>query len=104
MLQNKLRIRGYSSKTIKAYLGHIRRYLKHYENELNPFRKDLVEAYLLNLIEEKNSSHSYINQTVSAIKFALKNIINTDIDVVINRLKKKESYLKYLVKLKLSKY
>ena len=88
MLRDKLKLGGFSTKTIKSYLGHIRRYLEYYCNESNPFRKDLIEKYLLELLEEKNSSHSYVNQAISAIKFTIKSFTDGDIDIRINRPKK----------------
>ena len=88
MLQNELKLKGYSTKTIKSYLGHIRRYLEYYSNKSDIFKKDLIEKYLLDLLESKNSSHSYVNQAISAIKFTLKNVINDDFDIIISRPKK----------------
>lgn len=81
---------GIHKRRIKVYLGHIRRYLEYYEGDESPFRKDLIDAYLLHLFERKTSSHSYINQAISAIKFALKNTSNTEIEVAINRPKEEK--------------
>ncbi len=88
LLENELKLKGFSSKTIKSYLGHIRRYLEYHWNEPNSFKKDLIEKYLLNLLEANNSSHSYVNQAISAIKFTIKNVIDDDLDIRINRPKK----------------
>lgn len=87
-LEDELKLRGFSRKTIKSYSGHIGRYLEYYPNESHPLKKELIEKYLLNLLENKNSSHSYVNQAVSAIKFTLKNVVNDDIDIAIKRPKK----------------
>lgn len=84
-LENELKLRGFSRKTLKTYKGHIRRYLEYHSDESYPFKKEMIEKYLLNLLENKNSSHSYVNQAVSAIKFTLKNVINDDIEITIKR-------------------
>lgn len=56
---------GYSPKTIKAYTSIIGLFLKHTNSSCT--RQD-INGYLLYLLEEKNSSHSYCNQAVNAIK------------------------------------
>lgn len=84
-LEIELVLGGFSKKTIKAYSGHICRYLEYYQNKMAPFSKELIEKYLLNLLESKDYSHSYVNQAVSAIKFTLKNVISDDIDITIKR-------------------
>lgn len=87
-LENELKLRGFSRRTVKSYIGHIRRYLEYFPNEAYPFKKELIEKYLLDLLETKNDSHSYVNQAVSAIKFTLKNVTNDDTDIIIKRPKK----------------
>lgn len=87
-IERELKLRGFSRKTIKSYIGHIRRYLEHNPNEKYPLKKELIEKYLLDLLEAKGGSHSYVNQAVSAIKFTLKNVTNDDIDIMIKRPKK----------------
>lgn len=87
-LERELKLRGFSQKTIKSYIGHIRRYLEYHSDEAYPFKKELIEKYLLDLLETKDGSHSYVNQAVSAIKFTLKNVINDDTNIMIKRPKK----------------
>jgi site-specific recombinase XerD len=89
-LENELRLRGLSKETIKAYLGHISRYFDYYPSKKLPFRKDLIEEYLLDLLKNKNYSSSYVNQAVSAIKFTLKNVTNNNIEIELARPKKEK--------------
>lgn len=67
-MKNQLVLRGYSAKTVKVYIGHVRRFrafVRSLENEAGP--RDL-HAYTLALIE-KGSSAAYVNQCISAVKF-----------------------------------
>ena len=89
-LENELRLRGLSKETIKAYSGHINRYFNYYPGKKLPFTKDLIEKYLLDLLENKNYSSSYVNQAVSAIKFTIKNVTNNNIEIELARPKKEK--------------
>ncbi len=57
-------IQNYSSKTRKAYIGHIRRLM---EFKL-PLSKENTKKYLVYLLEERKVSGTYLNQVISAIK------------------------------------
>ncbi len=68
MLINELRIQGYSNKTIKAYTGHMSRFMK-YNSEYNTFNEKIIKSYILHLKENMNCSHSYISQLIGSLKF-----------------------------------
>lgn len=70
-LSNRLTLMGYSSKTVKSYLAHLRRFL--YHSELQWETSD-INQYLLFLLEDKGCSHTYVNQAINAIKHHLKNV------------------------------
>ncbi len=61
--------KGYSKETIKSYVNHLSRFL-----EFSHGKDDIesVNRYLLYLLEFKNSSHTYANQAINAIKISLK--------------------------------
>ncbi|MFZ5989446.1 MAG: tyrosine-type recombinase/integrase [Bacillota bacterium] len=83
-LRNELKLRGYSIKTQKAYIGHVRRFLEYYNNfaEIN---EEEIKEYFLKEIDEGKSS-SYIYQSVSAIKFLYKDVKKrTDLEFDISR-------------------
>jgi len=65
MLTRRLAQKGYSPKTIKSYSEQLTRFL--YFSELN-WDVEHINKYILYLLEEKACSHSYVNQTVNAIK------------------------------------
>jgi len=80
-VQDALVLRGYSPKTRKVYLGHLRRFLKWCSGpDSGPLRfpDDPVregEAYILDLIERRRISRSYHNQVVSAIRFLCESVL-----------------------------
>lgn len=75
--------KGYSEKTIKAYLGHLVR-LFDYSSGKDDYKT--VNGYLLNLLENQELSHTYVNQAISAIKILLrvhhKELDNISIQIV----------------------
>ncbi len=73
-MKKQLIFKGFSNKTIKAYIGHSRRFLEFYNNEeCNPTKEDL-QRYIYKLLRVENDSHSYVNQAFSSLKFLFENI------------------------------
>lgn len=65
----KLKLRGYSRGTQKAYLHHIDRYLRYLGKDPRELNGNHIREYLLYLIQKENVSRAYHNQAVSALKF-----------------------------------
>lgn len=74
--KNALILKGFSAKTLKAYLGHIRRFLCKLQVEPTNLNEDNVRGYILMLMEEQKYTSSYIHQVISAIKFLFINVLN----------------------------
>jgi site-specific recombinase XerD len=68
-LEEELKVRGYSPKTRKAYRNHILAFSLFAGVNLPEVNNEQIHNYLLYLVDIKKVSNSYINQTVSAIKF-----------------------------------
>jgi len=64
----ELKLKGYSEETQKSYLGHIRRFLLYSNKDSNLLSKEDIRKYLMYLLDEKEKSHSYANQVISAIR------------------------------------
>lgn len=82
-LKNELKLKNYSLKTQKAYLGHVRRLLQYHKKCIDDIDKADIRTYLLNLVNQ-NKSPAYIDQAVSAIKFLyidVKHIADIDFDI-----------------------
>lgn len=66
---NKLELKCYANNTVKTYVSLFEAFINHYsDRQLEDLNENDIREYLQKLIREKRS-HSYINQTINAIKF-----------------------------------
>jgi len=85
----ELRLRGYSARTRKAYLHHIRRYVRFAGEAIDqrsaapaarPPRefadRHLIREYLLRQLETKRISRAYHDQAVSALRFLCAHVLH----------------------------
>ncbi|WP_207640690.1 site-specific tyrosine recombinase/integron integrase [Alkaliphilus transvaalensis] len=77
-LKKQLILKGYTNKTITAYVGHVKRFLQYTNKKLENIVGDDVEVYMFMLLNEQQNSHSYANQSLSAIKFFFKYVLKKD--------------------------
>ena len=70
----ELRFRGYSTKTIKAYVGHMERFAYRNENDLSKINEEKIKDYVLELIEHYHYEYQSIVQVLCAIKFYFKKL------------------------------
>ncbi len=82
-LEKELKLRGYSRETIKAYKGHIERFIRFYWKNPVHTNANEIEKYILHLLDDQKNSHSYVNQALSALKF-LYNEVFKQPDLMIN--------------------
>ncbi|TCO68997.1 site-specific tyrosine recombinase/integron integrase [Marinisporobacter balticus] len=75
-LHEQLVLKGFSPKTIKAYIGHSKRFLKFCNKILDQLTKEDVEKYMYVLLYESSNSHSYVNQALSSIKFLYRYVLS----------------------------
>lgn len=68
-VSEELRLRGYSPRTRKNYVGHLRRFLRARPGALDRLTTEQVRRYLLQL-QADGLSVSYRHQVISALKFA----------------------------------
>lgn len=71
-------LRGYSHRTRKVYLGHLRRFLEWAGMGLEELPENpcpLAERYILELVERRRISRSYHSQVVSAIRFLFETVL-----------------------------
>ncbi|MFC5472105.1 site-specific tyrosine recombinase/integron integrase [Cohnella suwonensis] len=73
LLSRQLRLRGYSSKTITAYCGQVRRFYDFYEKNRELSMTELIPRYCNGLLRLE-FSHSYVNQALSSVKFYLEKV------------------------------
>ena len=90
VLINELKLKNYSVKTQKAYLGHVKRLLQYNKKCIDAIDKEDIRRYLLELVNQDKSS-AYIDQAVSAIKFLYIDVKKcSDGDFDINRPKREQ--------------
>ena len=73
-----LTVRGYSPRTRKVYLGHLRRFFVWCGGGVPQIPDDPAgqgQAYILELIERRGISNSYQNQVVSALRFMCETVL-----------------------------
>ncbi|MEI2283983.1 tyrosine-type recombinase/integrase [Paenibacillus polysaccharolyticus] len=73
-LQQALKLRGYSRKTIKAYCNQVERFVASLPQIDTEISASHVHTYCLSLLE-RGISHSSVNQTISAIRFYCKHVL-----------------------------
>lgn len=76
--RDALVLRGYSARTRKVYLGHLRRFLEWCHREALVESGDVAasgQKYMLELLRHRRVSRSYQNQVVSALRFFLETVL-----------------------------
>lgn len=71
----ELRLRGYSSKTIKVYVEQVKRLVRFTGKPPEEMDGKAINDYLSYLVNERKVSSSYINQAVSSIKFLFRRVL-----------------------------
>ena len=74
-LSDELKLKGYSSKTRRSYVNHIKRVASFLNKNLDEITISQVREYILFLIDDVTVSHTYANQAISAIKFLFINVL-----------------------------
>lgn len=72
LARRELLLRGYSPRTRKVYLGHMKRFLEWLGGDVGRILErpdEAARAYLLHLVQERGVSRSTHNQVVSALRF-----------------------------------
>ena len=87
----ELKLRGYSESTLKVYSDHVNRYISYCSRK--NINIDEIRIYLNVLLSDKNLSHSFVNQAISAIKIYLSEISGMKIEKIKIPRPKKEKKL-----------
>ena len=68
-LEEELRLRGYSPRTVKAYVRGVKKLVEFYGRPATEITGEEIRTYLLHMLETQHLSGSSVNQTVCAIRF-----------------------------------
>jgi site-specific recombinase XerD len=66
---NDMKLRGFSKKTLYAYVSAVAGLAKFYNQSPDRIEKDKVQAYLLHLMDKRKMSWSTCNVVVSGLRF-----------------------------------
>lgn len=80
-MEEELRLRGFSERTVEAYLGAVRRFAEHFGASPDTLGSEQVRAYLLDLIERRGYAWSTANQALCALKFFYRHVVDRPIEV-----------------------
>ena len=73
-----LKLKGYSFKTRKVYISHIKRFSSFICKDLKNITSEDLREYTLFLLEQENKSHTYANQAISSIKFLCSQVLQKE--------------------------
>jgi site-specific recombinase XerD len=74
-MEEELRLRGMSEKTVEAYVGSVRRFAEHYGASPDTLSTEQLRAYLLELIEQRGLTWSTVNQVLCGLKFFYRHVV-----------------------------
>ncbi|MGE5474947.1 MAG: tyrosine-type recombinase/integrase [Ignavibacteriales bacterium] len=74
--EGELKLRGYTQKTRKNYIGHIRRIAGYFNKDISLLTTDEIKGYLLDVMDKQDKSLTYGSQALSAIKFLFNTILD----------------------------
>ncbi|MCK4261344.1 MAG: site-specific integrase [Halanaerobiales bacterium] len=77
-----LELRGYSTKTIKAYVRYVKKFATYFNQSLLDLKTQNIKAFLYYLASKKQVSSSYINGAYSALKFFYQKTMRTSWDII----------------------
>lgn len=88
--ERELKIRNYSSKTIKSYLHGLREYFTFKKDDFEKLDQENIRGFLLNCERKKTSPQSR-NLFLNAVKFYYRNVVRNSQKIEIQSAKKPQS-------------
>jgi len=90
-LENELKLRGFSKRTVDTYLFHNKQFLEFIKKEPGEISQDDVKAYMANLMSDKNQKPSSVSLALSSLKFMYRKLLKKNIfdDIDTPKLEKK---------------
>ena len=93
LMEEEIKLKGYSFKTKNSYMSHIKRVSSFINKNLDEITNQDVRQFSLFLLENRNVSHSYVNQAISAIKFLCNEVLRQNKIIELMPRPKKENKL-----------
>lgn len=70
-LREELEIRGYSERTIEIYTYHMVNLAAYFNQPPHTLRSEHINDYQVYMVQEKQVSYTFFNQSVCAMRFFL---------------------------------
>lgn len=80
-MEEELRLRGFSEKTVVAYVGAVRRFAEHFGVSPERLGATEVRTFLLSVAEERGWSWSTANQALCGLKFFYRHVVGRPLEV-----------------------
>jgi len=93
LMEEEIKLKGYSFKTKKSYMSHIKRVSSFLNKNLDEIETQDIRQYTLFLLEKQNVSHSYVNQAISSIRFLCNEVLRQNKPIGLITRPKKENKL-----------
>ncbi len=78
-LETELKLRGFSGKTVSAYLFHNQKFLDFIKKQPENIETDDIKKYIVHLMSEKKQKPSSINLTICALRFFYEQILEKEL-------------------------
>lgn len=80
-MEEELRLRGLSEKTVEAYVGVVRRFAEHFGASPETLGAEEVRTYLLAVAKERHWSWATANQALCGLKFFYRHVVGRSLEV-----------------------
>jgi len=80
-MEEELRLRGVSEKTVVAYVGAVRRFAEHFGRSPDTLGAEEVRTFLVAVAEERGWSWSTANQVLCGLKFFYRHVVGRPLEV-----------------------
>ncbi len=80
-MEEELRLRGVSEKTVEAYVGAVRRFAEHFGRSPDTLGAEEVRTFLLAVAEERGWSWSTANQALCGLKFFYRHVVGRPLEI-----------------------
>lgn len=80
-MEKEMKLRGYSPRTVKAYLSAVHNFVKFHKRPAEQMGVDEARAYVLHLIESKKLARGSIIQTVCGLRFFYRRVLRAPFEL-----------------------
>lgn len=70
-MRSELEVRGYSERTVTIYLKQVQNFAEYFNKPPGTLNPQHIHEYQVYLVQQKQVSWTYFNQTVCALRFFL---------------------------------